>query len=149
MHKETDGDRYSMADLENDSYDPDDWGDLDFSNNTWKSQRIAVRYIREDIATSVCKISFFSFGFRIKKDILVELLDISSKGVLIVTNKKLKPNKKIILTLTFEDSTVFNIAAKIVRKSSTQENQYGIKFDRLNNELGDYLLETQRKLVFK
>jgi hypothetical protein len=91
----------------------------------------------------------FSFGFRFSDDIIVELVDISSKGVLVATNKKLKANKKITLTLTFEDAKVFKIPATIARKSSTHDNQYGIKFDRLSNELGDYLIETQRKLVFK
>ena len=139
-----------MADLEHKLNDLDDWAEeLDFSQDPGMNQRIAVRYVREDIAASVCKISLFSFGFRFTKDILVELIDISSKGVLIATNKKLKVNKKITLTLKFEDSKTFKINAKVVRKSQSEENHYGIKFDRFNNELGDYLLETQRKLVFR
>jgi hypothetical protein len=139
-----------MADLENKLNDLDDWSEeLDFSKDPGSNKRIAVRYVREDIAASVCKISLYIFGFRFTKDILVELIDISSKGVLIATNKKLKVNKKIILTLTFEDSKTFKINAKIVRKSVGQENQYGIKFDRFNNDLGEYLLKTQRKLVFR
>jgi len=139
-----------MADFENKLNDLDDWAEeLDFSKDPGMNQRIAVRYVREDIAASVCKISLYIFGFRFTKDILVELIDISSKGVLIATNKKLKVNKKIILTLTFEDSKTFKINAKIVRKAPGQENHYGIKFDRFNNDLGDYLLETQRKLVFR
>jgi len=150
LFKDTDGDRYSMADSKNNSQDLDDWTKLDFSNNTRKNKRIGVRYVREDIAVSVCKISSFSFfGFLFNKEMLVELIDISSKGVLIATNKKLKVNKKITLTLKFEDSKTFKISAKVVRKAQAQGNQYGIKFDRLNNDLGDYLLETQRKLVFR
>jgi len=139
-----------MTDFKNISHDLDNWDKLDFSNNTRKNKRIGVRYVREDIAASVCKISSFSFGFWFNKEMLVELIDISSKGVLIATDKKLKVNKKITLTLTFEDSKTFTVKAKVVRKAQSEgNNQYGIKFDRLNNELGDYLLETQRKLVFK
>ncbi|NOT11970.1 MAG: hypothetical protein HOP23_09085 [Methylococcaceae bacterium] len=138
-----------MTDFENDLDDWDKMDDLDFSDVTWKNQRIAVRYVREDIAATVCKISMFNFGFRFSNDILVELMDISSKGVLVSSDKKLKLNKKITLTLIFEDSKTFKIPAKIVRRSTTHENQYGIKFDRLSNDLGDYLLDTQRKLIFK
>ncbi len=141
--------RNSMVDFEHNLNDVDDWDEMDVSKNTWKNQRIAVRYVREDIAASVCKISWFSLGFRFNKDILVELIDISSRGVLISTNKKLKVNKKITLTLKFEDSKTFKIPSKIVRKVPGKENQYGIKFDRLSNALGEYLLETQRKLVFR
>lgn len=138
-----------MAGSKHNSRDSDDWK-LDFSGNTGRNKRIAVRYVREDIAVSVCKISSFSFlGFLFNKEILVELIDISSKGVLIGCNKKLRVNKKITLTLKFEDSKIFKINAKVVRKTPGQQNQYGIKFDRLNNDLGDYLLETQRKLVFR
>jgi hypothetical protein len=139
-----------MTDFKKNSHDTDNWDKLDFSNNTRKNQRIGVRYVRDDIAASVCKISSFSFGFLFNKEMLVELVDISSKGVLIATDKKLKVNKKITLTLTFEDSRSFTVKAKVVRKAQSHGNhQYGIKFDRLNNELGDYLLATQRKLVFK
>jgi hypothetical protein len=141
-----------MADLKDELDSLDGWDkmdDLDFLDVDWKNQRIAVRYIREDISATVCKISLFRLGFPFAKDILAELVDISSKGVLIASNKKLKVNKKIILTLTFEDAKTFKIPSKIVRQSPTDNNHYGIKFDRLNNELGDYLLETQSKLIFK
>ena len=126
-----------------------DWLNFDFSDDLKKNNRVAVRYIREDIAASVCKIRLFNFGFLINREILVELIDISSKGVLISTNKKLPLKKKITLTLKFEDTKTFQIKACVVRKTPALEYQYGIKFDRLNNELGDYLLETQRKLIFK
>lgn len=125
----------------------DDLFNFDFSKEIIKNQRLATRYIREDIAASVCKVSWFNFGFRFNKNIIAELIDISSKGVLIATDQKLPLNKKITITLTFEDNKSFIIVAKVVRKA--RDSQYGIKFDRSNDALGDYLLETQRKLVFK
>jgi len=128
----------------------DDFRDIDFSEVTTPNRRIGVRYVREDILASVCKISFFIFGIGFSKDMFVELVDISSKGVLISTNKRLRVKKKITITLKFEDDTAFAIKAKIVREVRNPiHNYYGIKFDKLNNELGDYLLETQNKLVFK
>jgi len=138
-----------MSDFDDNLEFPDDLFDIDFSEVPITNKRVATRYIREDIAASVCKISWFNFGFRFNKDIFVELVDISSKGVLIATSQKLPLNKKITLTLTFEDLKSFIIQAKVVRKAIADQTQYGIKFDRTNDDLGDYLLETQRKLVFK
>ncbi|MDP3904532.1 MAG: PilZ domain-containing protein [Methylococcaceae bacterium] len=138
-----------MSDFDDNLEFPDDLFDIDFSDAPITNKRVATRYIREDIAASVCKISWFNFGFRFNKDIFVELIDISSKGVLIATSQKLPINKKITLTLTFEDLKSFIIQAKVVRKALADQTQYGIKFDRTNDALGDYLLETQRKLVFK
>jgi hypothetical protein len=143
-----------MSDFKENMEFSDDLFDFDFSEapiktQTIKNQRKTTRYIREDIAASVCKISGFSFGFRFNKDIFVELLDISSKGVLVETDQELALNKKITITLTFEDHKSFVIPAKVVRKAVSIKSQYGIKFDRSNDDLGDYLLETQRKLVFK
>lgn len=138
-----------MSDFDENLEFPDDLFDIDFSDVPITNKRVATRYIREDIAASVCKISWFNFGFRFNKDIFVELIDISSKGVLIATSQKLPINKKITLTLTFEDLKSFIIQAKVVRKALADQTQYGIKFDRTNDALGDYLLETQRKLVFK
>lgn len=138
-----------MSDFDKNIEFPDDLFDIDFSEVLISNKRVATRYIREDIAASVCKISWFNFGFRFNKDIYVELVDISSKGVLIATSQKLPINKKITLTLTFEDLKSFIIQAKVIRKAQSDQTQYGIKFDRTNDALGDYLLETQRKLVFK
>ncbi|MDD2800940.1 MAG: PilZ domain-containing protein [Methylobacter sp.] len=138
-----------MSDFDKNIEFPDDLFDIDFSEVLISNKRVATRYIREDIAASVCKISWFNFGFRFNKDIYVELVDISSKGVLIATSQKLPINKKITLTLTFEDLKSFIIQAKVIRKALSDQTQYGIKFDRTNDALGDYLLETQRKLVFK
>ena len=131
-----------MSDFKDHTDTEDDWLNFDFSDDLQKNNRVAVRYVREDIAASVCKIRLFNFGFLINKEILVELIDISSKGVLISTNKKLSIKKKITLTLKFEDAKTFQIKACVVRKVPVLEYQYGIKFDRLNDELGDYLLET-------
>lgn len=144
-----------MSDFKENMDFSDDLFDFDFSEaptpkKNIKNQRKTTRYIREDIAASVCKISGFNFGFRFNKDIYVELLDISSRGVLVETDQKLALNKKITITLTFEDNKSFLIPAKVVRgMMHNKKYHYGIKFDRSNDDLGDYLLETQRKLVFK
>ncbi|TAL47557.1 MAG: hypothetical protein EPN89_08455 [Methylovulum sp.] len=110
-----------------------------------KNLRIATRFIRGDISASISGLGFFEMG----KTIPVKLMDISSKGVLISTNRKLRINKSLTLTLQFETGRTFIIKAAIVRRSASSHHQYGMKFERCHDELGDYLLESQSKLVFK
>ncbi|MDO9105583.1 MAG: PilZ domain-containing protein [Methylovulum sp.] len=107
--------------------------------------RVATRFIREDISAFISDLNLFARG----KPIPVQLMDISSKGVLISTSKDLRINKKITLTLRFASGKTFIIKTIIVRRSDTANHEYGIKFDHYHYELGDYLLESQIKLVFK
>jgi hypothetical protein len=110
-----------------------------------KNNRVTTRFIRDDIAVAINVPGRLGFG----KTISVNLMDISCKGALISTGEKLGINKQITLDLQFKTGKKFVIKAKIVRHSSSPRNEYGIKFDSYNNELGDYLLETQDKLIFK
>lgn len=125
--------------------------DPDLSESKFNSQRTATRYIRNDIKAVFYKIDFFtSLGFNIFRRLIpVEVLDISSKGVLFSTDKKLKINTKIVLGLRFKSGKNFRIKSSVVRKSATSDYEYGIKFNESNNELGDYLIETQHQLKFK
>lgn len=110
-----------------------------------KNNRIATRFVREDIDASITDLSFLNRS----KAHPVHLMDITSKGVLIKSDKKLKINQTLTLKLKFLAGKEFAIKAKVVRVADSTNNQYGVKFDRYNNELGDYLLDTQTKLVFK
>lgn len=117
---------------------------FDLSENQLVNNRLSTRYIRKDIQVTISKNSLLNFG----REIPVDLIDISSNGVLIRSHKKLDVHDKITLELKFDSGRTFIVKAIVVRKS-TQPDQYGIKFDRYNNELGDYLLETQKELIFK
>jgi hypothetical protein len=117
---------------------------FDPSENQLVNNRLSTRYIRKDIQVTISKNSLLNFG----REIPVDLIDISSNGVLIRSHKKLDVHDKITLELKFDSGRTFIVKAIVVRKS-TQPDQYGIKFDRYNNELGDYLLETQKELIFK
>jgi hypothetical protein len=134
-----------MNDINEFSRNSDDIFNLDFTKDLPENNRFAVRYIRTNIKASVLKVRLFGLG----KPLGLELLDISSKGALISTNKKIRKNKKITLILEFEDGKTFEISSKIVRLEKDQTFQYGIKFDRFNHDLGNYLLETQDDLVFR
>lgn len=120
--------------------DDDSVGD-DFAKN----HRLAARFVREDIAAAIGDLGLLTFG----KVFAVTLLDVNSRGALIESQKKLNINQTLTLALKFRTGKLFTIKSKIVRIAATSGNHYGIKFDRYNNELGDYLLETQRNLVFK
>jgi len=118
---------------------------FDLSENQLINNRLSTRYIRKDIQVTISKNSLLNFG----REIPVDLIDISSNGVLIRSHKKLNIRDKITLELKFDSGRTFIVKAIVVRKSAQPDNQYGIKFDRYNNELGDYLLETQKELIFK
>lgn len=126
--------------------------DPDLSESKFINQRTATRYIRNDIQAVFYKINFFTrFGFKFfRRLIQAELLDLSSKGALISTGIKLKKSTQIVIGFKFKSRKTFRIKALIVRLSATQTGyEYGIKFDDLNNALGDYLVETQSELRFK
>ncbi len=108
------------------------------------NKRTAVRYIRTDITVSLRLHGFFNFN----KYYPAELLDISSKGVAIKCKKAISIQKKVTVSLVFKDNTIFKIPAKIVYKNNDKQ-QYGIKFDRFNNKLGDYLVSSEHDLIFK
>lgn len=118
--------------------DPDE--DTGFIN-----KRTAVRYIRKDITTVVLVRGLFSTS-----KLMVNLMDISSKGALIACNKKYPRNKNISLQLIFKDGKVFRINASIRHHRHSEGCYfYGLKFDRVNDRLGEHLLKSQTDFLFK
>lgn len=113
-----------------------------------QQQRATVRYVRDDIAVAVCKTSPIIFGKEIFIE-LAELIDINCRGALISTNAIFRVNEKIMLNLKFKSGKLFKINGSVVHRTVLPPCQYGIKFNRYNDELGNYLLETQSKLIFK
>jgi hypothetical protein len=115
--------------------------DGDFSEN----KRKTVRYVRKDISAFISQADIFGTYslFSHSRSIRVRLLDISCKGSLIASPKKLNSNRKFRLTLVFNSNKKFEISAKIVRELTRNRSFYGLKFDSINNELGDYLLESE------
>jgi len=132
-----------MSHRENNN-DDEDFFDMHLTDVQTNNLRIAVRYIRTDITTSLTTPGLLSFS----KKISVKLIDISSKGAAIECDKKLGIKRKIILKLVFKDSHSFILHAKIIHHIKNKK-QYGLKFDKFNHELGDYLLSSQNDLTFK
>lgn len=123
-----------------------DFADFEVEPPEHPNKRTCVRYIRSDIKAIVRNNGLLHFA----AEIPVDLIDVGSKGVLIATDKKIGVNQKITLILHFNSGQSYTIKAKVVYvvKVSTSF-RYGLKFDHYNNELGDYLFETQDKLLFK
>lgn len=119
----------------------------------YQNHRKSVRYIRKDITAFISQADIFGTYslFSYSRAIRVKLLDISSRGTMIGGPSKLvlKVNQKIMLILIFNSNKNFEIPARVMREIVQGRTFYGIKFDKVENELGDYLLETQSDLVFK
>lgn len=118
----------------------------------YQNQRKSVRYVRKDVAVFISQADIFGFYslFSHSKAIKVKLFDISSRGMLIAgpSGLRLKRGKKIVLTVIFNSNRMFEISAVVVREIIEERRFYGIKFDKVNDALGDYLLESQTDLVF-
>lgn len=119
----------------------------------YKNKRTSVRYVRKDITVFMSQPDIFGsyslFGY--SRAVRVRLLDISSRGVLIAVplKIKLKINQKIKLTLIFNSNKKFEISATVMRQLFEGRCFFGIKFNEVNDELADHLLESQTELVFK
>jgi len=117
----------------------------------YNNQRKTIRYIRSDISASINRSDIFGGynSFNYSRSIKVELLDISSKGALISSPRKINLNKKLNLVLIFDCNRKFEITSKVVREETYAHRIYGLKFNNVRHDLGDYLLETQTELVFQ
>lgn len=108
------------------------------------NRRIAVRYVRRDIAAEIAVKKFLTTHRH-----PVKLLDISSKGALIGCSVRLSKKQKLKISLKFKDGKTFRLNAMVVYMTSLKYNKYGIKFEQLNNALGDQLFTSQTDLIFK
>ncbi|MEQ1557376.1 MAG: PilZ domain-containing protein [Methyloglobulus sp.] len=129
---------------------PDNSAQTGSAANAMKlNRRVSTRYIRNDIGITIRKVGLFDFNLFEDPHDSVKLLDISSRGIQVAANMKLPINKKVVLTMRFANFKEFKILATVMYKSNGSVPAYGIKFDRVHNRLADYLLKTQRKLIFK
>ena len=115
------------------------------SDDLEANRRITVRYVRGAIKASLSNVIIcFSCA-----PLQIQLLDLSTKGALISSDRKIRKNKKLTIILEFEDGRTFEIKARIVRVDAFSTYTYGIKFDKYNDALGDYIFKTQTNLIFK
>lgn len=113
-------------------------------------KRKSIRYIRDDIKASIKEVTLFNS----KAMATITLHDVSSHGALISVPKKIKfkPYQKVRLILEFADGKSFDIEATVVHSKKVVHHQniltkeFGLKFSKRNNKLGDYLVKTQTDL---
>lgn len=134
-----------MADIDKQIENHDDIFNDDFMANQPHNARKTIRYIRNDLKVNLAYIGVLG----IKKTIPSKLNDISTRGVSVTTSKKISVNKKLTVMIRFSDGNVFKIKGTVIRKCPINPRRYGIKFEKQENGLGDYLLKTQTDLVFK
>ena len=130
--------------MTNANYSSDDFDELDYEitpDSLFVNKRISVRYRRNDIKAMV-KTRRFIFPTLVQ----VNLLDISSKGASIHSDKKLKRKSRVIFLLEFKDEKRFIISAAVVHTRLAP--RYGLRFDRYQRELAEHLLHTQTDLEF-
>lgn len=122
------------------------------SDAQYQNQRKSVRYVRKDVTVFISQADIFgSYSlFSHSRPIKVKLFDVSSRGILVAGPSwlRLRKNKKILLTLIFNSNRMFEISAKVAREIMEDRRLYGIKFDKVNDGLGDYLVESQSDLIF-
>ena len=127
----------------------DNWSEQDLTEPSRVNRRKSTRFIRNDIGITLRQIGMFNFNFSKNIDLPVKLVDISSRGVSIATKLRLSVNKKVLLVIRFSDFKEFEIPSTVIRKSIGDIQNYGIKYDCVNNDLANYILKTQKKLTFK
>lgn len=118
--------------------------DLELTDAEENNKRTAIRYVRQDISATLIKKRIFG-----SSEVLVKLIDISSKGALIAYPEKLRINGRVTINLIFKDGKKFSLPATIVHRGNKPQVCYGLKFSSCNDELGEHLLSSQSDLVFK
>lgn len=117
------------------------------------NQRKSIRYVRKDVTVFISRPDIFGTYrlFSVSRATKVKLFDISSRGVLIAGPSRLllKINQKIMLTLIFDSNKMFEFPAQVVRQLTEGRKLYGVKFDKVNDALGEYLLDSQGSFNFK
>ncbi len=122
----------------------DDFFNEPVIDDSFVNKRSAIRYVRKDITAVL-----FCRGFFKEINLIVKLVDISSKGALIDSSRKIS-QKNLSLQLIFKDGKKFRLPATIVHhRNNNGHYSYGLKFDRISNKLGEHLLNTQTDLLMK
>jgi len=74
--------------------------------------------------------------------------NITSDTVQILASERINKNQKIRLVFEFLDGEMIERNVKVTRFKKLTKYHYGIEFERKNHMLGNYLLKTQKSLVF-
>lgn len=139
-----------MQPLNNPPIENKNWFNQHANKPFESNRRLGVRFIRDDIIISLCKINLLSANFpSMREESFAKLVDISSKGLSITGDLKLNLNNKLYLKLNFIGLKTFSVQGTVVRITNNKRPVYGIKFDKVNPRLAEFMLTSQKKLTFK
>jgi len=110
--------------------------------NTIANQRKAIRYLSKHNQAHITLKQLF----RPSKNINIEIINISSRGVRIASDYKLSKKAKIIFDLHLAGTAMEKIPAKVV--SIYNDAEYGIVFDKVQHDLIDQILESEDDFNF-
>ena len=74
--------------------------------------------------------------------------NITTNSIQVLAFNEINKKEKITLIFEFLNGDTIEKEAKVTHLKVISKYQYGIKFDRKNQSLGNYLLKTQKSLVF-
>jgi len=83
------------------------------------------------------------------KQIPAKFRNFHASSVKILTHTPLDTKKQYSLIFILSNGDKYNTLTQINDYQQHKCNNYGIKFNKASDELGDYILETQTDLVFK
>jgi len=107
------------------------------SEPTTANLRKAVRYRKSNINATLT----LKQWFKISKPIPVNVLNISSKGICIAIEHKLKMNTKVVLNLKLTADYTCIIPSKVVRLYNT--TKYGLVFDKTQHTVIDHIISDE------
>ena len=112
-----------------------------FSNHSFPT----IKNLSKINDASLRKLHFFESN----KQIFAKYRNLSSSGVNILTYSPLNIKKQHSLLFTLSNGKKHKAITKIDQYQHYRYYNYGIKFDKTNDELGEHILETQTDLIFK
>ena len=84
-----------------------------------------------------------------KDQVSAKFRNLNSRSVKVLTYTPLDPKKQHCLIFILSNGKKHKVLTQINNSQHRIYYNYGIKFDKASNELGDYILETQTDLIFK
>jgi len=133
--------------------------------DTGKSFELKSRIIRHQVTSNYLSVHSFPiiknlldnkdvaldklYLYESNKQIPAKFRNFHSSSVKILTHTPLDTKKQHSLIFILSNGDKYNTLTQITDYQQHKYNNYGIKFDKANDELGEYILETQTDLVFK
>lgn len=116
-------------------------------NSSFKSEHIfpTIKNILDDKKTSLKTLSLYEADTPVP----AKFRNLTTTHVETLTDSPLHLSTEYNLLFTLSDKNIYIIDSKITSCKQLQQNCYGLRFKKPNDQLGDCLLDTQTHLIFK